>query len=70
MFAETPGDWSCLVEQAGMFGYTGLNTAQVRYLAGKLPPLSEKIRSELNLAIRRVPCVYGGYWEDIHRSFE
>ncbi|TID24487.1 putative aspartate aminotransferase [Venturia nashicola] len=30
---ETPGDWSCLVEQTGMFGYTGLNAAQVRYLA-------------------------------------
>ncbi|KAE9973668.1 hypothetical protein EG328_004279 [Venturia inaequalis] len=30
---ETPGDWSCLVEQTGMFGYTGLNAAQVQYLA-------------------------------------
>ncbi|KAG9773786.1 Aspartate aminotransferase, cytoplasmic [Exophiala dermatitidis] len=29
---QTPGDWSFIVKQSGMFGYTGLNTNQIKYL--------------------------------------
>lgn len=28
----TPGDWTHIVKQSGMFGYTGLSTAQIEYL--------------------------------------
>ncbi|KAF4124104.1 aspartate aminotransferase, cytoplasmic [Geosmithia morbida] len=31
----TPGDWSHLVNQIGMFGYTGISPAQVEYLEKK-----------------------------------
>lgn len=30
----TPGDWSHIVKQTGMFGYMGLSSAQVEYLQG------------------------------------
>lgn len=32
---ETPGDWSHIVQQSGMFGYTGLSTKHIRHLQGK-----------------------------------
>ncbi|KAK6088773.1 5-oxoprolinase (hydantoinase B/oxoprolinase) [Seiridium cupressi] len=32
----TPGDWSHLIKQSGMFGYTGISPAQVRYLEAGL----------------------------------
>ena len=31
---QTPGDWSHLIKQTGMFGYTGLSRSQVAYLEG------------------------------------
>lgn len=31
----TPGEWSHLVRQSGMFGYTGITKAQVSYLEGE-----------------------------------
>ncbi|KAK9776849.1 putative Aspartate aminotransferase [Seiridium cardinale] len=33
----TPGDWSHLIKQSGMFGYTGISPAQVRYLEASVP---------------------------------
>lgn len=33
---KTPGDWSHIVNQSGMFGYTGISPAQIKYLEGKL----------------------------------
>ncbi|KAI0601300.1 aminotransferase class I and II [Biscogniauxia sp. FL1348] len=32
---QTPGDWSHLINQTGMFGYTGISPAQVAYLEDK-----------------------------------
>ncbi|WYZ36699.1 hypothetical protein EsH8_II_000205 [Colletotrichum jinshuiense] len=32
---QTPGDWSHLVKQSGMFGYTGISKAQVQHLEEK-----------------------------------
>lgn len=32
---ETPGDWSCLLKQTGMFAYSGLSLAQVEHLTKK-----------------------------------
>ncbi|KAM0270227.1 hypothetical protein ACHAQH_009527 [Verticillium albo-atrum] len=32
---QTPGDWSHLVKQSGMFGYTGISRLQVRHLEGE-----------------------------------
>lgn len=32
---ETPGDWSHIVKQSGMFGYTGISPAQIVYLRGR-----------------------------------
>ncbi|CZR56836.1 probable aspartate aminotransferase, cytoplasmic [Phialocephala subalpina] len=32
---ETPGDWSHIVKQSGMFGYTGLSSAQIKHLQKK-----------------------------------
>jgi aspartate/tyrosine/aromatic aminotransferase len=31
---KTPGDWSHVVAQTGMFSYLGISTAQVMYLRG------------------------------------
>lgn len=31
----TPGDWSCIINQTGMFAYTGLSPAQVQRLTKK-----------------------------------
>lgn len=31
----TPGDWSHVVQQSGMFAYLGLSRTQVRYLEGE-----------------------------------
>jgi aspartate aminotransferase, cytoplasmic len=31
---ETPGDWTYIVKQSGMFAYTGISTAQIEYLQG------------------------------------
>lgn len=31
---QTPGDWSHVIEQTGMFSYLGLSSAQVAYLQG------------------------------------
>lgn len=31
----TPGEWSHIIEQKGMFGYTGISEAQVAYLEGE-----------------------------------
>jgi aspartate aminotransferase len=31
-FAGTPGDWSHIVKQIGMFTFTGLNTKQVAFM--------------------------------------
>lgn len=31
---QTPGDWSHIVKQTGMFGYTGISSAQIVYLQG------------------------------------
>jgi aspartate aminotransferase len=33
---ETPGDWSHIVKQSGMFGYTGISPAQIKYLQGMI----------------------------------
>lgn len=30
----TPGEWSHIIQQTGMFGYTGISEAQVSYLEG------------------------------------
>ncbi|KAH8678957.1 aspartate aminotransferase [Tricladium varicosporioides] len=32
---NTPGDWSHIVKQSGMFGYTGISPAQIKYLEDK-----------------------------------
>ncbi|TDZ23425.1 Aspartate aminotransferase [Colletotrichum orbiculare MAFF 240422] len=32
---QTPGDWSHIVKQSGMFGYTGITKTQVQHLEGK-----------------------------------
>ncbi|KAI1206330.1 aminotransferase class I and II [Annulohypoxylon truncatum] len=32
---HTPGDWSHLIKQTGMFGYTGISSSQVAYLEGE-----------------------------------
>ncbi|KAJ4017644.1 hypothetical protein NW752_001548 [Fusarium irregulare] len=32
---ETPGDWSHIVNQTGMFGYTGISKAQIEHLEGQ-----------------------------------
>ncbi|PVH82185.1 aspartate aminotransferase, partial [Cadophora sp. DSE1049] len=32
---QTPGDWSHIVKQSGMFGYTGISPAQIVYLRDK-----------------------------------
>ncbi|EEU33611.1 uncharacterized protein NECHADRAFT_10996, partial [Fusarium vanettenii 77-13-4] len=29
---ETPGDWSHIINQTGMFGYTGISSAQIKHL--------------------------------------
>lgn len=34
MTLKTPGDWSHIINQTGMFGYTGISTAQVKHLEG------------------------------------
>jgi aspartate aminotransferase len=31
-FAGTPGDWSHIVKQIGMFTFTGLNSKQVAFM--------------------------------------
>lgn len=31
---QTPGDWSHIVKQSGMFSYTGISPAQIAYLQG------------------------------------
>lgn len=31
---QTPGGWTHLIKQSGMFGYTGISSAQVAYLEG------------------------------------
>lgn len=31
---QTPGDWSHIVSQSGMFGYTGISPTQIIYLQG------------------------------------
>ena len=31
---QTPGDWSHLIKQTGMFGYTGISSSQVAFLEG------------------------------------
>lgn len=33
---RTPGDWSHIVKQSGMFGYLGLSSTQIEHLQGKL----------------------------------
>ncbi|KDN65705.1 putative aminotransferase class I and II [Colletotrichum sublineola] len=33
---QTPGDWSHIVKQSGMFGYTGISKSQVQHLEGSL----------------------------------
>jgi aspartate aminotransferase, cytoplasmic len=33
---QTPGDWTHIINQTGMFGYTGISEAQVVYLEGNL----------------------------------
>ena len=32
---ETPGDWSHIIKQSGMFGYTGINANQIKLLQGE-----------------------------------
>ncbi len=32
---KTPGSWSHLIKQSGMFGYTGISSAQIEYLEGE-----------------------------------
>lgn len=34
---QTPGDWSHIVKQSGMFGYTGISPSQIAYLQGQSP---------------------------------
>lgn len=34
---HTPGDWSHIIAQTGMFAYLGLTTGQVMYLRGMQP---------------------------------
>lgn len=31
---ETPGDWSPIIRQSGMFGYTGISPAQIKHMQG------------------------------------
>ena len=31
---QTPGDWSHIIKQTGMFGYTGISSDQIRYMRG------------------------------------
>lgn len=31
---QTPGDWSHIVEQSGMFGFTGISPAQIKHMQG------------------------------------
>lgn len=31
---ETPGDWSHIIKQSGIFGYTGISPAQINHLQG------------------------------------
>lgn len=32
---KTPGDWSHIIKQTGMFGYTGISPKQIAHLRGK-----------------------------------
>jgi len=33
---QTPGDWSHIVKQSGMFGYTGISPPQIKHLQGNM----------------------------------
>jgi len=33
---ETPGDWSHIIKQTGMFGFTGISPAQINHLRGTI----------------------------------
>lgn len=41
---ETPGDWSHIVKQSGMFGYTGISLSQIRHLQGLLITFAKFVR--------------------------
>lgn len=32
---QTPGDWSHIIKQSGMFGYTGISPKQIVYITGE-----------------------------------
>lgn len=44
---QTPGGWTQLIKQSGMFGYTGISSAQVAYLEGIQTYIHTLLRSFL-----------------------
>lgn len=46
---RTPGDWSHIVKQSGMFGYTGISPAQIKELQGKSLHLKDVIHSDTSM---------------------
>jgi aspartate aminotransferase, cytoplasmic len=64
----TPGGWSHLVKQSGMFGYTGITKAQVAYLEGNISmallPSTDKSQKTNSVIQRNITCTW-----PIHHGF-
>lgn len=66
----TPGDWSHIIKQIGMFSFTGLNEKQVRFIAkeyhiymnydgwGTLYNLSSNVKIELTARKKTISNIF------------
>lgn len=58
---HTPGDWSHVVNQTGMFAYLGITKTQIRHLEGKSQQHKDPIElALLTILLREISCLHGG----------
>lgn len=70
---QTPGDWSHIVRQSGMFAYLGINKAQISHLEGMFhfhKEVSFLLHRRLTCTYRSAPHIHGRDLSDISRWVE
>ena len=63
---QTPGDWSHLIKQTGMFGYTGISPSQIMFLEGTCT-CSSYIYSLVSTELINLPEHYHVYMANTSR---
>lgn len=67
---KTPGDWSHIVKQSGMFGYTGITPAQIKHMQSESQGRVQLLIRQHSDCYSTISHIHGGYLTNFNRRSE